>query len=303
MRSSIGKGHQHESPAKMGTRPDRCRRLRARRGAGCAGIAPTSGKIAVGGSNPRQHWRGTHPQGCVVCAQNHRALAHAVGGPCPALAPAPLRGAGDPWARPDYRQSREAKAGARLSSQGRSRSPAQEQEQAAATWAAGSGSRASQQHGPAVRLDCGARFAAARRPSVILIAGYDLRPQGVAVLARRASGRQAVCSRPQAVGSPDQGVPSAVRPCPAPGRAAASAGCGRCGKSALKGMQKCFLHYMQKTFFPHAEGRIPARVSRAALETLIIAGAQADNAGPLRCQARVIIAGPALPRKQDQGQH
>ena len=56
--------------------PEGRRRRRARPSAGCAGIAPTSPKIAVGGSNPRQHWLGTHPQGCVVCAQTHRALAH-----------------------------------------------------------------------------------------------------------------------------------------------------------------------------------------------------------------------------------
>ena len=127
-----------------------------------------------------------------------------------------------------------------------------------------------------------------------------IRPQGVAP-AREGVGHRPWGCRPLGRGGWPPGRCSRPHGVLLPGRASGfRRGCGRCGKKHFSRMQTSFLHVMQKTFFPHFFRTFPARAGRVALETVIIAGAQACNAKPLLLQARLDNRRAALPRKQDQ---
>ncbi len=236
----------------MGTCPTSRRRLRARHGAGCAGIAPTSPKVAVGGAERGPARLGTHAQRCVVCAQRSTwALAHKVGGPCP-LCPkhrfavlgdpcAALIGTGraepkpEPGTRARSQEDQRARRRSQSDDMGRGRIAHAGAGPATSLIAVHDCRRSTSRPGLGPALDCGVRSSPARalpfRPQGVPAAGRQVARQGVAV-ARRA------CR-------------SAARPCRGAGPRS-----GFGGVPAVR--EKCIKRYAKMFFTLHAENIFPA---------------------------------------------
>ena len=158
-----------------------------------------------------------------VCPKIFRALAHEMGGPCPPL-PQPCKHGRGPLGGPDQEQEQEQRQG-------------QSNRAGAGSAGAGSGAGAAGDMGKGrtaqastspvqPRLDCGARFATAQpaRPSFRdLDCGVRSARRALPFSPARASAAgRGSAARPSL--SPDQGVPSAARPCPCRRAALAASG-------------------------------------------------------------------------------